>query len=118
MHLRMDAHWWLVNSDGATRMVIAIGIRKNPNALRIEIWEMGDGNGHIPRSRNQQPRIPTCTQACDIDHDGVVNPENISLTIPYLTIFDDPHVGAADIVLSPQDLSRFTTTVYPCFQLQ
>ncbi|PWW77945.1 hypothetical protein C7212DRAFT_312706, partial [Tuber magnatum] len=38
--LRFDAEWWLKYSAGQTRMVIIIKIKCNPNAIRLECWEM------------------------------------------------------------------------------
>jgi len=50
--LRLDAEWWLINSAGATRLVILVQLITAPFAIRIECWAMAPplrptSTGHI-----------------------------------------------------------------------
>ncbi|KAL7266523.1 hypothetical protein RUND412_010929 [Rhizina undulata] len=38
--LHLYAKWWLINSQGLTRMVILIHVFSNPIALHLEIWRL------------------------------------------------------------------------------
>ena len=96
--LRINAEWWLVNSGGLTRMVIIILISDSPDALDIEVWELGPN-----------PKRQTRLQ---IDNAAVVSPANASLTIPYAVLFDNAHPSAADIVLSHVQLSVVANHIF------
>ncbi|KAI5797451.1 hypothetical protein DFH27DRAFT_653920 [Peziza echinospora] len=93
--LRLDAAWWLVHSNGATRMVIILRVKKGPCSWRIEQWEMVTS-----RFTRRTASSPASTNCIEIDEDGTVTPANGQLVIPYLTMFDQPHVAGADIGLN------------------
>ena len=112
--LHLDAKWWLVASNGQTRMVIIILVSTNPNSLHIEVWEMhANPNRRSPRS---PVNIPTMSYALDIDGAGTVNSPNGSLTIPYTVLFDNPHPNAQDIVFNKAELSTIAVHIFNGFQ--
>jgi len=43
--LRIDAGWWLGKSSGAVNIVIIISIKRAPQTLQIEKWELGPRTG-------------------------------------------------------------------------
>ena len=90
-------------------MVIIIRLKRNPNSIRIEVWEMIPNTGQVTRAR--QANLPACTHTWDIDENGVVTPQ-APLIIPYLTIFDTPHIGGTDIVFTVDDLTRFAVRAF------
>ena len=57
--LRCDARWWLVNSDGKTRVVILVHITftQNQKSLLVKTWHMAPNPGRITRS--SPPKVPT-----------------------------------------------------------
>ena len=88
--LRLDAEWWLVNSQEQTRFVIIGIIERDPFALRFECWMMVESGGR--ETRRTPNRIPRCVQDYDIDEAGVVVSTLgcTELEIPYDCIFDKP----------------------------
>jgi hypothetical protein len=108
--LRCDAAWWLLNSNGETRMVVVIKITSYPFSLFLECWEMVPNPIGRPTRRNPAT-APGCTQSVDIDAAGGVNPQGFQLRIPYLTIFDVPHPGAADITIPANELSEMALLI-------
>lgn len=108
--LRIDAEWWLINSGGLTRMVIIILVSDSPDALDIEVWELGPN----PRreSRNTPTTVPTATNKLQINGAANVNPANASLTIPYAVLFDNDHPSAADVVFSHVQLSKMANHIF------
>ena len=108
--LRMDAQWWLINSNGTVKMVIIIRLQRNPHSIRIEQWEMVTSR---PITRHNSTGMhPASTSIFEIDQHGIATPANVPLTIPYLTMFDQPRVGAADIVITSQELSAVALCVF------
>lgn len=108
--LRIDAEWWLVNSGGLTRMVIVILVSDRPDALDIEVWELGPNLRR--KTRNTPTTVPTATNKLHIDGTANVNPGNASLTIPYAVLFDNAHPFAADIVVSHARLSEIANIIF------
>jgi len=108
--LRMDAEWWLLNSGGETKFVIAIKIKRNPFAMHIECWKM------IPTIRRQNRHTPAWTpqqaQYFDIDAAGAVTSTSSELCIPYKCIFDEDHDDAADVVFTKAELSSYALRVF------
>ncbi|KAI5796230.1 hypothetical protein DFH27DRAFT_109369 [Peziza echinospora] len=107
--LRIDAQWWLLNSGGQTKLVLILRLKRDPFSLRIEKWEM-TYTGRL--TRQGRTSVPGSTQIFDIDHDGVVTPSRTPLTIPYLSIFDTPHVAGQDVVFTTSELSAFALHVF------
>ena len=107
--LRLDDEWWLTASGGLTRIVILIHIKKNPNAIHYETWEVRPNMRR--RTRISPPTVPTKIYAIDIDAAGVTS-HNLPLIIPYGTLFDTPHPNQVDIQFSTNDLSVMALRVY------
>jgi len=110
--LRLDAHWWLINSAGRTRFVILVFVTKNPLALGIECWSMTGSGG--PESRQTSLCGPTCVDNFNIDSFGNVKSPlgSTELRIPYTYIFDQHQGDAEDVVFSFDELSEFALVRY------
>ncbi|KAG0130304.1 hypothetical protein HOY82DRAFT_486823, partial [Tuber indicum] len=107
-----DAEWWLKHSAGQTKMVIIIKIKCNPNAMRLERWEMHRNSTR--RVTRSIAAVPTCLQWFKINNLGIVTPFNPgqSLEIPYLTIFDTGPPSHPPFVFSQAVLSSWALYVY------
>lgn len=73
-HLRTDAEWWLVNSGSLTRMVIIILVSDRPDALDIEVWELGPNPRR--KTRHTPATIPIATSRLQIDNAANVSPSH------------------------------------------
>ncbi|KAI5809561.1 hypothetical protein DFH27DRAFT_508298 [Peziza echinospora] len=110
--LRLDAEWWLVNGAGQVRMVIILRVGKDPYSMRIESWEMVATTRITRAARANTPR---CTQAWAIDQASAIAPQGVSITIPYMAIFDVPNIAGRDIEFTSSDLSSFALWVFSQF---
>ncbi|KAG0125361.1 hypothetical protein HOY82DRAFT_631639 [Tuber indicum] len=110
--LRFDAEWWLKYSAGQTNMVIIIKIKRNPNSIRLECWEMY--RNPTRRVTRSTAAVPTCRQWFNINNLGMATPFNPgqSLEIPYLTIFDTGPQNHPTFVFSQAELSSWALYVY------
>jgi len=101
--LRLDAEWWLLNSQDETRFVILITRERDPFALHIECWMMVETGSR--RTRHTPNRIPSCVQDFDINSAGHVTSRTGStkLEIPYDAVFD-----VRDPVSPPPETSSFS----------
>ena len=110
--LRFDAEWWLKYSAGQTKMVIIIKIKRNPNAIKLECWEMyRDPARRVTRST---AAVPTRRQWFNINNLGTVTSFNpgMGLEIPYLTIFDIGPQNHPPFVFSQAELSSWALHVH------
>ena len=57
--------------------------------------------------------IPRRGQDFNIDAAGTVTSTLDQLTIPYTSIFDDPHIGRTDIIFTTAELSSFALWIFP-----
>lgn len=111
--LRLDAKWWLVASSGQTKMVLLVHATGHLSSLRLEQWEIGPSP---PRAPHHSPVIiPLCTNVLDIDAAGTVTPAGARLTIPYRSLFDNPHPNQRDIILTSQHLTKLALYLSPGF---
>ncbi|KAG0643358.1 hypothetical protein HOY80DRAFT_1020245 [Tuber brumale] len=111
--LRCDAQWWLLNSGGQTRMVIVMKIKRNPNAMRIECWEMIPPRyPRVTRSGQLVGPRPGFRQSFDIDNLGTVTPTGRTMIIPYHAIFDIQHPTGRDVIFSTNEISSYTMHVF------
>ena len=101
--LRLDAEWWLLHSEGKTRFVILMEMKRDPFALHIECWMMVETGSR--RTRHTPSKIPSHVQDFDIDAAGYVTSKTGStkLEIPYDAIFDVPNP-----VSPPPDATSFS----------
>ena len=67
-------------------MVIIILLSDNPDALDIEVWELGSDSRR--KTRNTPTTIPTTANKLQINYAANVNP---ALTTPYAVSFDNAH---------------------------
>ena len=57
--LHCDAAWWLLNSNGDTRMVVVIRAAENPPYLHLESWELVPNPiGHGRSTRTTPATVP------------------------------------------------------------
>jgi hypothetical protein len=105
--LKSDAHFWIANSGGLTRVVILIAIDVGQRMIMMERW------GHVPPTYpshvdgpNLQPRM---IQFVTIDRNGVV--VGAPFDIPSGLIFDAGHIPqgvlTTDFQFNAQDLAAF-----------
>ncbi|PUU73413.1 hypothetical protein B9Z19DRAFT_1163166 [Tuber borchii] len=112
-YLHQDAHWWLENSKGRTRMVIIIQISKAPKSIRIELWEM-ILNVNQPGTRSRPNKSPgfryfyVIDRTCRVTHKA----RHPDLVIPYGTIFDTGLDAGTDITISNAQLSAWALYVF------
>ena len=66
--LRLDAEWWLLNSDFNTRFVILMKIKRDSFALQIECWMIVETGRR--RTRHTPSRIPGRVLDFDINAVG------------------------------------------------
>ena len=80
--LRMDARWWLANSQGRVRIVLLFKIDRVARTIHIEKWECRPA-AHIYANR-PPAQVPTKIQTVDIDAHGVTG--DPSATTPPLVL--------------------------------
>ena len=113
--LRLDAEWWLLNSQDKTRFVILLKWERDPFALHIESWMMVETGRR--RTRHTPSRIPSCVQDFDINAAGQVTSRTGStkLEIHYDAIFDvrDPVSPPPETIsFSFAELSGFAVRLF------
>ena len=99
--LHIDAEWWLKKSGGRTRFVVLLSVNRDTNEIVIEGWRM------LPLSL-----VPRCEQRFDIDAGGIVTSLLSQLTIPYASVFDEPHPNSTDVIFTTAELSSFALWLY------
>ena len=103
--LRTDAHFWLTQSGGQTRIVILLAVKKATRVMKMERWE------HTPRTRPARrlsPRYnPTKMQALTLRANGQIS--GGPLLIPASKVYDTlpPGLGPNDFTFTGQDLAQF-----------
>ena len=114
VQLRIDSHWWLISSCGATAMGILIEILKDTHFLKVQCWTIIQNPN--AQTGNCPCKIPNCNEYFDIDASRVVtvDPEQESqdLIIPYMFIFNELHSYLASIVLLKSKLSKLTLSIF------
>lgn len=115
--LRLDAEWWLINSNDRTRFVILIEMESHPFVLRIECWMIAETGRR--QTRQTPGRFPRCVQDFEIDETGAVvsTMGSTELEIPYDAIFDDydpksPLPPPPPARFSFLELSRFAVKMF------
>jgi hypothetical protein len=114
--LRVDAGWWLGKSRGAVEIVIIISIKRAPQTLQIEKWELGPSTGLLsPRQRpnnfnNPIPQVPTKMQEITIVQNTVAG---APLALEFDKIFLRPAVPPeTDITFTAQELSTWAAAIW------
>ena len=107
--LHIDAEWWLKNFEGRTRFVVLLSVNRDPNKIVIEGWRMLPLNR---LNRHTPPLVPRCEQRFDIDAGGIVTSSLNQLTIPYASVFDEPHPNSTDVIFTTAELSSFALWLY------
>lgn len=111
--LRLDAEWWLLNSESRTRFVIIATLSRDPFRLRIECWKMSTTVAWAV-----DPSLPQCVQDFNIDSGGVVTSPlgSKELLIPYDCIFDHSSSITQPIKLTFPELSFLAKKIFTLLQ--
>ena len=103
--LGTDAHFWLNQSGGKTRIVILLAVKKATRVMKIERWE------HTPRTRPTRrpspPYSPTKMQALTLQANGQLS--GSPLLIPASKVYDTlpPGLGQNNFAFTGQDLAQY-----------
>jgi hypothetical protein len=107
--LRLDANWWLRNSEGDVKIVVIISLQKALSRVSIEKWELTPSNPARPRTRANQ-ETPTRVQEITI------NPNNVTgapLVLDFQKIFLRPATTPeTNFIFTAQELSTFATDIW------
>jgi hypothetical protein len=106
--LRSDAEWWLIQSGGAVKIFIAIGIEPTRKRLRIEQWCMPPRPLPVGPGRPVTTRTPSTANA---NANADVN-TTIPVKIQDLTIIQEPR-PPPHIPHSPGPIPTYTVTGAP-----
>jgi hypothetical protein len=83
--LRMDARWWLANSQGRVKIVLLFKIDRVARTIHIEKWEYRPA-AHTYGNR-PAAQVPTEIQTVDIDAHGIVTGSPPATTPPLVLHF-------------------------------
>ena len=100
VQLRMDAHHWLTQRGGQTRVVIILAINKGSKLMTIERWELAPSTR--PTLAPTTPSIPTQMQRLTLHDNGTV--DGGPLLIPATKVYDQLPLGLGQ--------QHFTFTTY------
>jgi hypothetical protein len=104
--LRIDAAWWLMNSNGDVNIVVVISLQKAQSRIQIEKWELDLGR---PRTRSHQP-TPTKTQEITIDPNNIAGaPLVLEFQKIFLRLAILPEI---DFIFSAQELSSWAADIW------
>jgi hypothetical protein len=85
--LRMDARWWLANSQGRVKIVLLFKINRVARTIHIEKWECRPAaHTYVNRPAAQ---VPTEIQTVDIDAHGIVTGSPPATTPPLVLHFQN-----------------------------
>jgi hypothetical protein len=115
--LIIDADWWLRKSNGAVKVVIIISIKRGPQTLQIEKWELAQMTGRRPPTRAfpntlniPRPLIPTKIQEITIVQKTVTG---APLVLEFDKIFLRPAVlPETDITFTAQELLTWAAEIW------
>jgi hypothetical protein len=112
--LRVDVDWWFRKSSGAVKIVVIISIKRAPQTLQIEKWELAPMIGRRPPTRafpnNPPPPIPTKIHEITIVQNAVTG---APLVLEFDKIFLRPAVlPETDITFTAQELSTWAAGIW------
>jgi len=107
--LRVDARWWLENSEGEVGTVVLVTVSKEERSLHVEQWELADmpKNPDVAQA-NPDPFIIGVKKTGEVDIVGEVvtgAPLKISFKKTMLRDYDEA-LGEGDFVLDVQDFKE------------
>jgi hypothetical protein len=120
--LRMDARWWLANSQGHVKIVLLFKISRATRTIQIEKWECRPATlAYVPRSNRPPAQIPTQIQTIDIDANGVVNGSPLATTPPLVLHFRhlflrQPVPPEQNVIFTAQNLQRLANNIWAALQ--
>jgi hypothetical protein len=112
--LRADVDWWFRKSSGAVKIVVIISIKRVPQTLQIEKWELAPMIERRPPTRafpnNPPPLIPTKIHEITVAQNTVTG---APLILDFQKIFLRPAVlPETDIILNAQVLSTWAARIW------
>jgi hypothetical protein len=120
--LRMDARWWLANSQGHVKIVLLFKISRATRTIQIEKWECRPATlAYVPRSNRPPAQIPTQIPTIDIDANGVVNGSPLATTPPLVLHFRhlflrQPVPPEQNVIFTAQNLQRLANNIWAALQ--
>ena len=110
--LRMDARWWLANSQGRVKIVLLFKINRAARTIQIEKWECT----YAARSNRPPAQVPAQIQTVDIDANGVTGSPPAT-TPPLVLHFQDillrqPVPPEENLIYTAQNLQRLANGIW------
>jgi hypothetical protein len=118
--LRMDARWWLANSQGRVKIVLLFKINQVARTIHIEKWECRPA-AHIYANR-PPAQVPTEIQTVDIDAHGIVTGSPPATTRPLVLHFQNLLLRQPvppqeqDVRYTAQNLQRLGNGIWAALQ--
>ena len=116
LRLRVDAQWWLSNSDGLVKIVMLLEINRPRKEIRIEQWENDPPEVTRRSTRRTPAQTPKLITEAFIDASN--NVTGGPFTLDFQKIFLQPPVSPQqDITYSPEKLAKWATNLwaYPSY---
>jgi hypothetical protein len=112
--LRIDAAWWLTNSNSDVNIVIIISLQKAQSRIQIEKWELALPDPARPCTRSTSSNQQTPTKVHEITIDPNNNVAGAPLVLEFQKIFLRPaiHPGKTDFTFTAQELSRWAANIW------
>jgi hypothetical protein len=85
--LRVDADWWLTNSNGEVKIVVIIWIRRAAKSLVIEKWCLQPRTSAAPATRANAPIVTKIQELRIIQNPHILPPQG---TIPTYAVTGPP----------------------------
>jgi len=107
--LRIDADWWLTNSEGHVNIVVIIALHRAQSKIQIEKWELALLDPGRPCTRSNQ-QIPARTQEITINPDTITG---APLVLEFHKIFLRPAtLPEIDVIFTAEELSSWAARIW------
>jgi hypothetical protein len=124
--LRVDADWWLTNSNGEVKVVVIISIRRAQKSIWIEKWCLQSRTPAAPATRTNAS-IPTKTQELTITQTPPIPtpPGNVATYAvtgaPLILEFEKlllrvPVLSEGDVIFTAEDLQAWADEFWSMIQ--
>jgi hypothetical protein len=120
--LRMDARWWLANSQGDVKIVLLFKVNRAARTIHIEKWECRPAAlTYATRSNRPPPQVPAQIQTIDINANGVVTGSPPATTPPLILHFQNlllrqPVPPEQDVIYTAQNLQALANGIWAVLQ--
>ena len=106
--LRVEADWWLGNSDGQVKIVVLLEINKTRKEIRIEQWEIQPPE---PTTGRNLAQVATLMNEVFIDSNNVIT--GVPLKLDFRKVFLRPAVPPEeDIEIGSQELTEWAENLW------